>query len=45
VAPTVTCTVREGSAIDLTDDEPPPSPEAAEALLKTQFGAELVEED
>ena len=45
IAPAVTCTVREGSAIDVADDEPPPSPEAAEALLRAQFGAELVEED
>jgi DNA polymerase-3 subunit gamma/tau len=45
IAPTVTCTVREGSAIEVADDEPPPSPEAAEALLRAQFGAELVEED
>ncbi|HEX2025965.1 MAG TPA: DNA polymerase III subunit gamma/tau [Actinomycetota bacterium] len=45
IAPAITCTVREGAAVDLTDDEPPPSPEAAEALLRAQFGAELVEED
>ena len=45
IAPAITCTVREGAAVDMTDDEPPPSPEAAEALLRAQFGAELVEED
>jgi DNA polymerase III subunit gamma/tau len=45
ISPAVTCTVREGAAIELTEDEPAPSPEAAEALLRSQFGAELVEED
>jgi DNA polymerase III subunit gamma/tau len=45
ITPAITCTVREGAAVDVTDDEPPPSPEAAEALLRAQFGAELVEED
>jgi DNA polymerase-3 subunit gamma/tau len=45
ISPVVRCTVREGTAVDLTDDEPPASPEAAEALLKAQFGAELVEEE
>jgi DNA polymerase III subunit gamma/tau len=45
ISPTVKCTVREGAAIELTEDEPAPSPEAAEALLRSQFGAELVEED
>jgi len=45
ISPAVTCTVREGTAVDVVDDEPPPSPEAAEALLRAQFGAELVEED
>jgi hypothetical protein len=45
IAPAITCTVREGATVDVTDDEPPPSPEAAEALLRAQFGAELVEEE
>ena len=45
ISPAVRCTVREGAAIDLTEDEPAPSPEAAEALLRAQFGAELVEEE
>jgi DNA polymerase III subunit gamma/tau len=45
ITPTVRCTVREGTAVELPEEEPPPSPEAAEALLKSQFGAELVEEE
>jgi DNA polymerase-3 subunit gamma/tau len=45
ISPAVKCTVREGAAIEVTEDEPAPSPEAAEALLRSQFGAELVEED
>jgi DNA polymerase III subunit gamma/tau len=45
IAPTVRCTVRQGTAVEATDDEPPPSPEAAEALVRAQFGAEVVEEE
>jgi DNA polymerase-3 subunit gamma/tau len=42
VSPKVHATVREGTV--LVDDEPPPTPEAAEELLKAQFGAEVVDE-
>lgn len=42
VSPKVHATVREGTV--LVEDEPPPTPEAAEELLKTQFGAEIVDE-
>ncbi len=42
IAAAVRCTVREGATLEA--DEPPPSPEAAEALLKTQFGAEVVDD-
>ncbi|HKX25140.1 MAG TPA: hypothetical protein VJP08_02360 [Actinomycetota bacterium] len=45
IAPTVRCTVRQGTAVEATEDEPPPSPEAAEALVRAQFGAEVVEEE
>jgi hypothetical protein len=45
IAPTVRCTVRQGTAVEAADDEPPPSPEAAEALVRAQFGAEVVEEE
>ncbi len=44
IAPKVVCTVREGLALEPDTDEPPASPEAAEELLKSQFGAEVVEE-
>jgi len=44
VSPTVRCTVREGTVLEAEEDEAPPSPEAAEALLKTQFGAEVVDD-
>jgi hypothetical protein len=45
ISPTLRCTVREGAALEADPDEPAPSPEAAEALLKAQFGAEVVEEE
>jgi DNA polymerase-3 subunit gamma/tau len=45
ISPALRCTVREGTAIEADPDEPAPSPEAAEALLKSQFGAEVVEEE
>ena len=44
VAPEIRCTVREGGAAEPVPDEPPASPEAAEDLLKRQFGAEEVPE-
>ena len=45
ISPALRCTVREGAAIEEDPDEPAPSPEAAEALLRAQFGAEVVEEE
>jgi DNA polymerase-3 subunit gamma/tau len=45
VSPTVRCTLREGTVLEPESDEPPPSPEAAEELLRRQFGAEVVEEE
>ncbi len=45
VRPKLRCTVRQGMAVEPEADEPPPSPEAAEALLRAQFGAEVVEEE
>jgi DNA polymerase III subunit gamma/tau len=45
VSPTVRCTVREGTVLEPESDEPPASPEAAEDLLRRQFGAEVVEEE
>jgi len=44
IRPKVTCTVRQGMAIEPEAEESPASPEAAEELLKAQFGAEVVEE-
>jgi DNA polymerase-3 subunit gamma/tau len=44
VTPKVRATVREGTVVETVEDEPPPTPEAAEELLKTQFGAEVVDE-
>jgi DNA polymerase III subunit gamma/tau len=44
ISPTVRCTVREGTLPEPESDEPPASPEAAEDLLRRQFGAEVVEE-
>ncbi|MGH2711208.1 MAG: DNA polymerase III subunit gamma/tau [Actinomycetota bacterium] len=44
IRPQVTCTVRQGMALEPEPEEAPASPEAAEELLKAQFGAEVVEE-
>jgi DNA polymerase-3 subunit gamma/tau len=44
ISPTIRCTVREGTVPEPESDEPPASPEAAEDLLRRQFGAEVVEE-
>ena len=44
ISPKLRSTVREGLAIEPEAEEPPASPEAAEELLKAQFGAEVVEE-
>jgi DNA polymerase-3 subunit gamma/tau len=45
ITPKIKTTVREGAVVEAEPDEPPPTPEAAEALLRAQFGAEVVEED
>ena len=44
IRPKIRCTVRQGMALEPESEDPPASPEAAEALLKAQFGAEVVEE-
>ncbi|MGH2692950.1 MAG: hypothetical protein ACRDHM_10685 [Actinomycetota bacterium] len=44
IRPKVHCTVRQGMALEPETEEAPASPEAAEELLKAQFGAEVVEE-
>ncbi|HZA27270.1 MAG TPA: DNA polymerase III subunit gamma/tau [Actinomycetota bacterium] len=44
LSPTIRCVVREGTVPEPESDEPPTSPEAAEDLLRRQFGAEVVEE-
>ncbi|HJV04190.1 MAG TPA: DNA polymerase III subunit gamma/tau [Actinomycetota bacterium] len=43
IAPNVRCTVRQGMVAEPEPDEPPASAEAAEALVREQFGAEVVE--
>jgi hypothetical protein len=43
VTPQLRMTIRQGTAIEPEADEPPATPEAAEELLKEQFGAEVVE--
>jgi DNA polymerase III subunit gamma/tau len=45
ITPSFRYTVRAGAVIEADPDEPPPSPEAAEELVRKQFGAEVVEED
>ncbi|MGH2684175.1 MAG: hypothetical protein ACRDJP_01745, partial [Actinomycetota bacterium] len=45
IKPKLRCTVRQGMTLEPETDEPPPSPEAAEALLRSQFGAEVVEDE
>jgi DNA polymerase-3 subunit gamma/tau len=45
IAPQLRYTVREGTALEPSTDEPPGTPETAEALLRAQFGAEVVEEE
>jgi hypothetical protein len=45
IKPAIRCTVREGGAsTESVEEEPPSSPEAAEELLRTQFGAEVLDE-
>jgi DNA polymerase-3 subunit gamma/tau len=43
ITPQVRCTVRAGMVAEPEPDDPPASPEAAEALVKEQFGAEVVD--
>lgn len=43
IRPKVQCTVRQGMALEPEAEESPASPEAAEALLKAQFGAEVID--
>ncbi|HEV8572955.1 MAG TPA: DNA polymerase III subunit gamma/tau [Actinomycetota bacterium] len=47
VAPKLRCTVREGMVLEpsVEEEEPPASAEDAAALLREQFGAEVVEEE
>ena len=45
IAPQLRYTVRAGTALEPNTDEPPATPETAEALLRTQFGAEVVEDE
>jgi DNA polymerase III subunit gamma/tau len=45
ISPKFRYTIREGTVLDLESDEPPPTPEAAEELVRQQFGAEVVEEE
>jgi hypothetical protein len=45
ISPAIRCTVREGAgSAESVEEEPPSSPEAAEELLRTQFGAEVLDE-
>ncbi|HEX2031775.1 MAG TPA: DNA polymerase III subunit gamma/tau [Actinomycetota bacterium] len=44
ISPKLRYTVRQGTVVEPEADEPPPSPEAAEELLRKQFGAEVVDE-
>jgi len=47
VAPKLRCTVREGMVLEpsVEEEDPPASAEDAAALLREQFGAEVVEEE
>lgn len=45
IAPTIRCSVREGTVALDDAEEPPMSPQAAEELVRAQFGAEVVEQD
>jgi DNA polymerase III subunit gamma/tau len=47
VAPKLRCTIREGAVLEpsVEEEEPPASAEDATALLREQFGAEVVEEE
>jgi DNA polymerase-3 subunit gamma/tau len=43
ISPKVRCTVRAGMVAEPEPEDPPASPEAAEALVREQFGAEVVD--
>jgi hypothetical protein len=43
ITPKLRCTVRPGMVAEPEPEDPPASPEAAEALVKEQFGAEVVD--
>jgi DNA polymerase-3 subunit gamma/tau len=45
ISPKFRYTIREGAVLDLESDEPPPTPQAAEELVRQQFRAEVVEEE
>ena len=45
ITPQLRYTIRAGTVVDLEADEPAPTPEAAEELVRQQFGAEVVEEE
>jgi hypothetical protein len=46
ISPKFSYTIRTGTVLELEEpDEPPPTPEAAEELVREQFGAEVVEEE
>ena len=42
ISPELRFTVRAGTVPEPDPDEPPPTPEAAEELVRRQFGAEVV---
>ena len=45
ITPQLRYTIRTGTVVDLDAEEPAPTPEAAEELVRQQFGAEVVEEE
>jgi DNA polymerase-3 subunit gamma/tau len=46
ISPKFSYTIRTGTVVELEEpDEPPPTPEAAEEMVREQFGAEVVEEE
>jgi len=46
ISPKFSYTIRTGTVLELEEpDEPPPTPEAAEEMVREQFGAEVVEEE
>jgi hypothetical protein len=46
ISPKFSYTIRTGTVLELEEpDEPPPTPEAAEEMVRQQFGAEVVEEE